>query len=286
MSLPTTVCFWALNTVVTLLSIQGQKALRFHQKYLNLCSKEEWRSHRFGTTWWRVINDRIFIFGWTILLSTLTVGLMLLLLLWFQRRHDPDSRAVSVCSSCTQPVWKTASGDLRRVKPPWAYNIHTTPHRAVDLHPNTWARDWPSVSSLMSSNPTEVLGADPILDFSWVQSPIPNPHQSVIKYTLSNFFYHNSNIKRSVMSYTSTAHIIMLSRPSVLKRDNVWMREHFIHSGMNTITSRHQGLHLWCKLTLGLGTSSISEPTNTAIFLLLLRHFYRIYNSVLRWDLL
>ncbi len=51
--------FWTLNAVVSLLSIKGQKALGFHQKYLNLCSKDERRSYRFGT---EVINDRIFIF--------------------------------------------------------------------------------------------------------------------------------------------------------------------------------------------------------------------------------
>ncbi len=48
--------------------MQGQKALIFHQKYLNLCSEDERRSYGFGTTWGWVINDRIFIFGWTILL--------------------------------------------------------------------------------------------------------------------------------------------------------------------------------------------------------------------------
>ncbi len=58
--------FWALNVSVALLSMQGQKALEFHQKYLNLCSKDEQRSYGFGTTWGWVINDRIFIFGWTI----------------------------------------------------------------------------------------------------------------------------------------------------------------------------------------------------------------------------
>ncbi len=36
------------------------------QKYLNLCSEDERRSYRFGTTWGWVINDRIIIFGWTI----------------------------------------------------------------------------------------------------------------------------------------------------------------------------------------------------------------------------
>ncbi len=57
--------FWALNISVALLSMQGQKALGFHQKYLNLCSEDEWRSYGFGMTWGCVINDRIFIFGWT-----------------------------------------------------------------------------------------------------------------------------------------------------------------------------------------------------------------------------
>ncbi len=33
-----TTFFWALIVVVHLLSMQGQKALGFHQKYLNLCS--------------------------------------------------------------------------------------------------------------------------------------------------------------------------------------------------------------------------------------------------------
>ncbi len=33
--------FWALKVVVVLLSMEGQKALRFHQKYLNLCSEDE-----------------------------------------------------------------------------------------------------------------------------------------------------------------------------------------------------------------------------------------------------
>ncbi len=45
---------------------EGQRALRFKQKCLNLCSEDERRSYGFGTTWGWVINDRIFIFGWTI----------------------------------------------------------------------------------------------------------------------------------------------------------------------------------------------------------------------------
>jgi len=30
---------------------RSDPALRFNQKYLNLCSKDEWRSYRVGTTW-------------------------------------------------------------------------------------------------------------------------------------------------------------------------------------------------------------------------------------------
>ncbi len=58
--------FWALNVSVALLSMEGQKALGFHPKYLNLCSEYEQRTYGFGTTWGWVINDRIYIFGWTI----------------------------------------------------------------------------------------------------------------------------------------------------------------------------------------------------------------------------
>ncbi len=42
------------------LYMQGQTALRFHEKYLNLCSEDERRSYRFETTW-----------GWTNPLTTL-----------------------------------------------------------------------------------------------------------------------------------------------------------------------------------------------------------------------
>ncbi len=58
--------FLGLNEIVALLFMEGQKALRFHKKYLNLCFEDEQRSHRFGMTQGWVINDRIFIFGWTI----------------------------------------------------------------------------------------------------------------------------------------------------------------------------------------------------------------------------
>ncbi len=36
--------FWALNVSVVLLSMQGQKSLGFHKKYLNLYSEDELRS--------------------------------------------------------------------------------------------------------------------------------------------------------------------------------------------------------------------------------------------------
>ncbi len=56
---------FALILVISLLSMEGQRALKFHQKYLNLCSQDERRPYGFGTTWAWVINDRIYIYGRT-----------------------------------------------------------------------------------------------------------------------------------------------------------------------------------------------------------------------------
>ncbi len=52
---------WALNVVVALRSMEGQKALGCLPKYLILCSEDEQRSNGFGTTLGWVINYRIFI---------------------------------------------------------------------------------------------------------------------------------------------------------------------------------------------------------------------------------
>ncbi len=40
-------CFCALTVVVPLLSMKGQRALRIHQKYLNLYSGDEWMNDAF-----------------------------------------------------------------------------------------------------------------------------------------------------------------------------------------------------------------------------------------------
>ncbi len=57
------------GSCVAVYGSEGQKALGFHQKYLNLCSKDEKTSYGFGTTWAWVMNYRIKIFGWTIPLN-------------------------------------------------------------------------------------------------------------------------------------------------------------------------------------------------------------------------
>ncbi len=36
---------WVLNVVDSLLSMEGQKALGFHQKYLDLCFEDEQKSY-------------------------------------------------------------------------------------------------------------------------------------------------------------------------------------------------------------------------------------------------
>ncbi len=46
-----------------------QPGYKLSSKYLPLCSAEQRHSYRFGTTWGRVNDGRIFIFGWTIPLN-------------------------------------------------------------------------------------------------------------------------------------------------------------------------------------------------------------------------
>ncbi len=47
-----------------------QPGYKLSSKYLPLCSAEQRNAYRFGTTWGWVNDDRIFIFGWTIPLSS------------------------------------------------------------------------------------------------------------------------------------------------------------------------------------------------------------------------
>ncbi len=42
--------FWALNVSVAMLSMQGQKALGFHEKHLDLGFEDKQRSYGFGKT--------------------------------------------------------------------------------------------------------------------------------------------------------------------------------------------------------------------------------------------
>ncbi len=69
--------FWTLIMLGSLLSMGGSESSQIPSKYLNLCSEDELRSYMFETIWGWVINDRIFIFGWTIALTsdTTTVSL-------------------------------------------------------------------------------------------------------------------------------------------------------------------------------------------------------------------
>ncbi len=57
--------FLGLERVSCVAVYRGSESSRIHQKYLNLCSEDE-RGITGWTSWRWVINDRIFIFGWTI----------------------------------------------------------------------------------------------------------------------------------------------------------------------------------------------------------------------------
>ncbi len=90
------------NIAVALLSMESQRALGFHQKYLNLCSEDERRSSRFGTTWGWVINDRIFIFVWT---NPLMLYFIILALFYFCTIHFFSSNILRSYIAGQVPYW-------------------------------------------------------------------------------------------------------------------------------------------------------------------------------------
>ncbi len=58
--------FLDLDRGMTLAVCGGPESSQISSKYLNVCSEDERRYYRCGTTWRWVVNDRIFIFVWTI----------------------------------------------------------------------------------------------------------------------------------------------------------------------------------------------------------------------------
>ncbi len=62
-------CFWTWEHFSCYAVYGWSENCQISSKYLNLCSEDEQRSYGFRTTWGRVINDRIFILGWTNLLT-------------------------------------------------------------------------------------------------------------------------------------------------------------------------------------------------------------------------
>ncbi len=114
--------FWALNVSVALLSMQGQRALGFHQKYLNLCFEDEWSSNMFGMTWGWVIYDIIFIFGWTIPNEIKMINIFSIQVLpsvcLFQERNHISVRSVERASRAG-PTWNgTAALTLAKNRTP------------------------------------------------------------------------------------------------------------------------------------------------------------------------
>ncbi len=84
---------------------EGLRALRFHQKYLNLCSEDERRSYGFVTTWGWVINDRIFIFWRTIPLSKIWIhGVRIMFFFFFLIKHSKIQ--MNCFYNCIKKVWQ------------------------------------------------------------------------------------------------------------------------------------------------------------------------------------
>ncbi len=74
--------FLDLKLVSCVTVYTGSESSWTSSKILNLCSEDEQRSSKFGTAWGWVINDGIFIFGWTI-----------------------PSKTIWYCTSCTYGVY-------------------------------------------------------------------------------------------------------------------------------------------------------------------------------------
>ncbi len=63
-------CYWWQRIAYALcVHRDSDKPPGFHPKYLKLCSEDERSFYGFGTTWGLVINDKIFILGWSIPLT-------------------------------------------------------------------------------------------------------------------------------------------------------------------------------------------------------------------------
>ncbi len=113
--------FWALNVSVALLSMQSQRVLGFHQKYLNLCFEDEWSSNMFGMTWGWVIYD--IIFGWTIPNEIKMINIFSIQVLpsacLFQERNHISVRSVERVHEPAQHETAPPHSHWRKAVPLW-----------------------------------------------------------------------------------------------------------------------------------------------------------------------
>ncbi len=117
--------FLSLDRVRILTVWKGQRALGMHQKCLNLCSEDERKSYRFGTTWGWVINDRIFSFVWTVPFRTGT-EVQTTACIWFQNTRWPDqdppftfSQELPAVSTLPLFGWRAVCALWGQVSPFW-----------------------------------------------------------------------------------------------------------------------------------------------------------------------
>ncbi len=110
---------------------EGQRALGFHHKYLNLCSEDERRFYGFGLTWGWGINDRIFIFGWTIPLNQKRHCATITSLLSSYNRICSINKTMATKSKIT-----FSERSLAKNKIPWLSGVqvdHGDPHNAKSI---------------------------------------------------------------------------------------------------------------------------------------------------------
>ncbi len=102
--------FLGLEPVSCIAVYGGSESSRISSKYLNLCSVDELRSYGFGTTRGWVINDSIFIFGWTNPLKPFFKLYCPVLMCTFKHTCSTCSTALSSC------IFPPVPGDAVRPK--------------------------------------------------------------------------------------------------------------------------------------------------------------------------
>jgi len=121
-----------------MLSMEGQRSFNFHQKYLHLCSKDERKPYRFGTTWWGSNSWRNFHFcvKSPLILFMETMILFFKIIWWKKKQHLKEKAFVT--------LWMSL---LIHLNKSYTDTISLSQIRRYD-HCTEWRNSWSCFSSM------------------------------------------------------------------------------------------------------------------------------------------